>query len=65
MKNPQYPTPQSLEYAAILSGLSMAGDTISDRDIKSARKSHIKNRKKRINLALPANDSTRWGLQNR
>ena len=65
MYNKTHATPQSLEYAAILSGLSMAGDTISDRDIKSARKSHIKNRKKRVSLASPANDSKHWALRNR
>ncbi len=65
MYNKTQTTPQSLEYAAILSGLSMVGDTVSDRDIKSARKSLVTNKKKRISLASPANDSKHWALRNR
>ncbi len=36
--------PQSLEYAAILSGFSMAGDMVSDSDIEIARNVHTKDK---------------------
>ena len=34
-------TNPSLEYAAILSGLSMGGDFITDNEIKQARQIHL------------------------
>lgn len=37
-------TPESLEYVAILSGLSMAGNDISDADIEIARNVHTKDK---------------------
>lgn len=40
---PQNHTPQSLEYAALLSGLSMIGDSVSDIDIAHARRYHEQN----------------------
>ena len=43
-------SPNGLEYAAMLSGLSMAGDCISDNDIKRAKRGYFKSRdKKRTN----------------
>ncbi len=59
-------TSLSLEYAALLSGLSMVGDTISDHDIESTRQSHIKNHKQfgNVTFAVPATDSKRWGSRN-
>ena len=35
-----------LEYAAILSGMAMAGDTVSDNDIEFARHLHTQNKDK-------------------
>lgn len=39
-------TTQSLEYIALLSGLSMAGTSISDLDIESTRQIHTQNKVK-------------------
>lgn len=36
-------TYQSLEYRALLSGLSMIGDSVSDKDIAHARRYHEQN----------------------
>lgn len=47
-------TAQSLEYIATLSGLSMAGDTITSSDIYRARRNHRKNHS---SISLPATDS--------
>lgn len=44
-------TSQSLEYAAILSGLSMVGNEISDTDIQIARNVHTKEQKNRFSFA--------------
>jgi len=45
-KQSHYKTTPSLEYAAILSGLSMVGDDISAIDIEVARAAHFKAQKK-------------------
>ncbi len=39
-----------LEYAAILSGLGMAGDTISDKDIEYARHLHTNGKAKKFSF---------------
>ena len=54
-------TNPSLEYAAILSGLSMGGDFITDSEIKEARQIHSNAYGNNIgfNLALPSNSARR------
>ncbi len=54
----------SLEYAAILSGLSMVGDDISDDDIKQARNLHRQHHKGSVSftVASPATSAKRSAL---
>ena len=44
-------TTQSLEYIALLSGLSMAGTDVSDKDIQNTRKNHTKKAAKKFSFA--------------
>lgn len=56
----QNTTTPGLEYAAILSGLSMGGDFISDDDIKEARHVHTQRYGQPIGfVALPSNSTRR------
>ena len=48
-------TNPALEYAAILSGLSMGGDFISENDIKEARNVHTQRSGHAITFVSPLN----------
>lgn len=45
-------TSQSLEYIALLSGLSMAGTDVSDNDIQIARHSHTKDKARKFSFGF-------------
>ena len=52
-------TNPALEYAAILSGLSMGGDFISENDIKEARHIHTQRSGQAVTFVSPLNSVRR------
>lgn len=68
MMKDRYTTPASspaLEYAAILSGLSMGGDFISDNDIMEIRQIHAGRHQDRIIFVSPSVSQAQKASQTR